>query len=329
MIIILVLGFAIWCLARLLALQQEAKHCTSPRTVHESTYTKTSQHGSDYWIHPDSAGLPSRAESSPRPADIGTPIWWPRILPPTEVLTDIPRSYCSSSDDASTWVTYSARSSIDSLDWDTIESLDWDTVDSMDWDTTDSLDWTTADSDVSVEMDAGPSSRGASEIIPTILSHRGSWPLQSYLPRRCTTTRLSRSQEEAKVSIRWPFLGHVRNGLADESALLDLDSAMKPFWEDWPDVEGLQSAADADSEASPIHRYRAYPGPRAPMPISLYDGRELTAHLVRLRPTAARMVVVSSPTRTEINPANISALESVIRQGEVELPDAQKRPLER
>jgi hypothetical protein len=313
MIIILVLGFADWCLARLLALQQEAKHCTSPRTVHESTYTKNSQHGSDYWIHPDIAGLPSRAESSPRPADIGTLTGWPRILPPTEVLTDIPRSYCSSSDYASTWVTYSARSSIDSLDWDTVDSMDWDKT----------------DSDVSMEMDAGPSSRGASEIIPTILSHRGSWRLQSYLPRTCTTTRLSRSQEEAKVSIRWPFLGHVRNGLADESALLDLDSAMKPFWEDWPDVEGLQSAADADSEASPIHRYRADPGPRAPMPSSLYDGRELTAHLVRLRPTAARMVVVSSPTRTEANPANISALESVICQGEVELPDAQKRPLER
>jgi hypothetical protein len=307
MIIILVLGFATWCLARLLALQQEAKHCTSPRTAQESTHTKNSQHGSDFWIHPDIAGLSSRAESSPRPADIGTPIWWPQILPPTEALTDSPRSYCSSSDYASTWVTYSARSSIDSMDWDTTESLDW----------------TTADSDVSMEIDAGPSSRRAPEIIPTILSRRGSWPLQSYLPRTCTTTRFSRSQGEAKVSIRWPFLGHVRNGLADASGLLEPDSAMKPFWEDWPDVEGLHSTADADSEARLIHRYRADPGPRAPMPSSLYDGRELTAHLVRLRPTAARIVVVSSPTPTEPNPANISALESVIHQGEVELPDAQ------
>ncbi len=147
--------------------------------------------------------------------------------------------------------------------------------------------------ETSTDVDTDRPSRRAPETISFNLPRRDSWPLQSSLLRAQTVAYRNCSPEAARSSVRWPFLGWVRNDLFSASSLLSLESGD----DDRSDNERPKTASELESNPLRICRYVAKPGPRAPLPCDWYDGQEVTASTMQLKPSSAKLSGFSSPMR--------------------------------
>lgn len=233
--------------------------------------------------HPDLYRPPSPARSSPRTVNIGTTFIRPPLLPlwnvkqtkwPTSSFADYVRSSVSLSSHPSTSrPTLKPGASRDSLALESPISHD------------------------PLRMDTDSPSRQTSEMISFNLSRRDSWPLQSSLPRAQTVAYRNCSPGDTRTSVRWPFLGRVRNDLFSANSLLSSESSDNTLSDGWSDKERPKTAFELKPNPFGICRYVAKPGPRAPLPCDWYDGQEVQASSMRLNHSPAKPSEFSSPMR--------------------------------
>ncbi|KAF7514387.1 hypothetical protein GJ744_000157 [Endocarpon pusillum] len=261
---------------------QDPEDFDSPSRGWVHPYIQEMRDNPTVYYHPDLYRPPSPAPSSPRPFNIGTPSNWPPPLPPGDSKKNR-RPTSGSSDYARTWVSVSDHSITSHLTLETGASRD-------------SLALEAPISHIPLGMNTESPSRRASQTIPCDHSRRGSWPLQTSLLRTQTVSGRNSSLEDTTASIRWPFLGRVRSDLFSASSLLSSESSYSPLWEDWTD-KGPKAASELESKPPEICRYVAHPGPRAPLPCDWYDGHEVMASAMHLKPSSAKLSGLSPPMR--------------------------------
>ena len=260
---------------------QDPQDFDSPAKGWVHPYIQEMRDNPNVYYHPDLYRPPSPAPPSPRPFNIGTPSNWPPPLP-SGYVKETRRPTSGSSDYARSWVSVSDHSFTSHLTLETGTSRDSLALEAL-----------VAPAPLGTNTDSPP--RRASETIPCNHSRRGSWPLQTSLLRPQTVSGSNSSPKDTTASVRWPFLGQVRNDLFSASSLLSSESGDSPLWDDWTDKGRPKTASESKPNPPGICRYVADPGPRAPLPCDWYDGQEVTASSIQLKPSSAKLFDLSSP----------------------------------
>jgi hypothetical protein len=148
----------------------------------------------------------------------------------------------------------------------------------------------------SVRADAERTSSRSTQNPGSSLSRQRSWPLRSVDSGTSASTNQDLAPKVSTASIRWPFLGHVRNDVVNADSLHISRTVESPTWDDMMD-EGRPKVASECGSQGELRRYYADPGPRAPLPCDSYAGQERMASFAHRAFAAPNVLDLSPSTR--------------------------------
>lgn len=182
---------------------------------------------------------------------------------------------------------------------------------------------------LSLRIDPDSTSRWASDTTRSILSRRGSWPLQSSI----TYTRVPNGLEPAPKAtlelVRWPFLGCVEGSYWDASSRREPEHAKQVYEDDRKGHRRSKTVSEADQKACSTRRYFAHPGPKLPLPSNAHDSSEYQASSVESTAQLTRLGAVQSSKPTIIQGGKHTSMQAEIRHVDDEEPEAHRHVLER